>query len=289
MTEPVRLSYSQVNQYNACPKQHWYARRYRSRQFNVNFLVGNIIHEGLHLTYTNTPDLFNELAKKFDEYMDKERETQMITEESEKKLEEWKVIILGMIYAYNLKYAKFMEDHEHVMNEAEYTIDLGDNITFLIKIDNILRNKKTGELWVHEIKTTRELNENYVNNIQRSVQAACYYHLGQLVEGFKPHGIIYDVLQKPSIRVKKTEQYQDYLTRLQQYYEDDPHAHLHMEMISNPGCKAEDLITMIKHVGRRIQAGEVYKTWKDCGMCDFRKPCFNDDAPEWLMQYEIRE
>ena len=143
---PVRLSYSQVDAYNACPRKHWYSRRYKSRAFNINFLIGNIIHEGLHLTYTGTEDLFNVLAKTFDEYVEKERATQIITEESEKKLEEWKVIILGMIYAYNLKYAKFMEDHEHVFNEKEYIVDLGDDISIMLKIDNILRNKKSGEL-----------------------------------------------------------------------------------------------------------------------------------------------
>jgi CRISPR/Cas system-associated exonuclease Cas4 (RecB family) len=284
----VRLSYSQVDTFNSCPKQHWYARRYKSRQFNINFLIGNIIHEGLHLTYTKTEDLFVLLAKKFDEYIEKERETQIITEESEKKLEEWKVIILGMIYAYNLKYAHFMEDHEHVANEQEYTLDLGNDITFLIKIDNVLRNIKTGELWVHEIKTTRELNENYIFGIQRSVQAACYYHLGQMVPDFRPKGIIYDVLQKPSIRVKKNEDYQDYLNRLQDYYEADPHAHLHMEMISAPAIKSEELLAMITDVGKRIDIGTSYKTWKDCGMCDFRKLCFNDDAPEWLLAFEER-
>jgi len=284
----VRLSYSQIDTFNACPKKHWYSRRYKSRQFNINFLIGNIIHEGLHLTYTNTEDLFNVLAVKFDEYVEKERETQIITEDTEKKLEEWKVIILGMIYAYNLKYAKFMEDHEHVFNEKEYIVDLGDDISIMLKIDNILRNKKSGELLVHEIKTTRDLNINYVNNIQRSVQASIYYHIGQMVPEFKPSAIVYDVLQKPSIRVKKTEEYQDYLVRLQAYYEDDPHAHLHMEMITNPAIKSDELIRMIKSVGKRIEADDAYKSWKDCGMCDFRKPCFNEDEPQWLLAFEER-
>ena len=284
---PIRLSYSQYDKYCRCPKMYEYSRLYKSRVFNINFFIGNIIHEGLHLTYARDQDLFEKLNKFFEESLEKERKNTMFSPETEQKIVEWRVIIIGMIYAYNMKYTEFMNDHELVHNEKEYIVDLGDGVTFLIKLDNILKNKANRHL-VHEVKTTRQLNEQYVYDIQYKVQPACYYYFGRMVGEFDPAGIVYDVLQKPSIRVKKGEEYVDYLDRLEEYYQKDPHAHLHMEKIDQPIIKEVDLIKSIKMVARRIENKEFEKTWKDCGKCEFRKPCFGDDAPEYLLAFERR-
>lgn len=283
----VRLSYSQYDKYCACPKMYEYSRLYKTRTFNINYFVGNIIHEGLHLTYSKDVDMFEKLNKHFEETLEKERESTMFSPETEQKIVEWRVIIIGMIYAYNMKYKDFMNNHELVHNEKEYTVDLGDGVTFFIKIDNILKNKADRHL-VHEVKTTRQLNEQYVFDIQYKVQPACYYYFGRMVGEFDPVGIVYDVLQKPSIRVKKGEEYSDYLDRLEEYYQKDPHAHLHMEIINQPNIKEKDLIHSIKKVAEQIENKQFHKTWKDCNRCDYKKLCFNDDAPEYLLAFERR-
>ncbi len=285
----IRLSQSSYQMYLKCPKAWDYAynKRLEKRIFNINFFVGNLIHEGLHMIYKKDEDIFSIMIKKVDEAVEQEREKHLFSPEEEKKLEEWKVIILGMLYAYSIKNGKFIDDHEHLHNELTHNIDLGDDVFFQIKIDNVLRNKE--KQFIHEIKTTRELNENYVAAIKTSVQIACYYHFGKMVEGFNPEGVIYDVLQKPSIRVKKDEAYEDYLARLQDYYEKEPDKHLWTEIVDEPAISREDLIASIKDVAERIKEGRFKPSFQTCGLCDYNKLCYNNDAPEFMMGYQKKE
>lgn len=289
----IRLSYSAMKAYLECPKKYEYSRRLTKDMFNFNFFVGNCIHEGMRMTYTGQKDIFNVFGKHVDDYIELQRKAHFFSPEGEQKLEEWRVIMLGMVFAYNNKYMEHIDNMSHIRNEAEYLVDITNDIKFLIKIDNILADKKTGRKFIHEIKTSRELTDNYVYKIQMDLQTSIYYHLGRMVPDFMPDGVIYDVLQKPSIKVKTTEEYKDYLHRLQAYYEVDPNAHLHMEFIDKPLINKGDLIANITDTGYRIQrsvyTGYFNKNQINCEFCDFKKLCLDGDQPEDLMSFKVVE
>lgn len=296
----LRLSYSQLDKYLKCPKMYEYSRELEKRVFNWNFFVGTCIHEGMHYTYNKQENLFAELTFFIDSYIECLRIEHFFSPEDEQKLEEWKVIMLGMIYAYNIKYSDFISRHTLLPrieeNEHEFLVDIDEFTTFLIKLDNILISDEDyenqdikiikGDKLIHEIKTSRDLTANYVESIQTSLQVANYFHLGNTIKelGFK--GIVYDVLQKPSIRVKKNELYQEYLIRLEQYYQEDPNVHLHMEFIDVPKIKKDELINTIIFVSKRIREKDFHKTWMWCNLCDFKKLCMSDDNDEFMLAYK---
>jgi CRISPR/Cas system-associated exonuclease Cas4 (RecB family) len=284
------LSYSRLKAYLQCPKayEYGYVKKLEKNVFNENFFVGNVIHEGLHLAYMRDEDLFVKLAGFFDDELERQRNLTMISPEQEQKLVEWKIIISGMIYAYCFKNGYFIGQHEHMHNEKEYIIDISSGVQFLIKTDNIIKNS-AGRVFVHEIKTTRQLNEQYVSAIQNSLQVACYYHLGRKVPEFMPAGIIYDVLQKPTIRVKKTEDYQEYLDRLNDYYQEEPDKRLYMEIINEPRITHDDLIQTIESVASGISDEMFHKSFMNCNQCDYPRLCYNNDAPEHMIMFRTKE
>lgn len=286
----IRLSQSSLTTYLKCPKMFWYAyiKRLEKRIFNINFFVGNVTHEGMHLTYRKDDNFFELLGKYFDQTLEQEREKHLFSPEEEAKIEEWKIIILGMIYAYNMKNHKLIQEHTHIKNEQEIILTLAEDLEFVIKIDNILQNT-AGEHFIHEVKTTRELNENYVDAIKYQIQVAIYYYLSQMIDGFKPRGIIYDVLQKPSIRLKKGERREQYLDRLEAYYSFEPDKRLWTEVIEKPGFTKEDVMTTIFNVRDAIKEQRFHKSYQSCGMCDFKKLCVNEDSPEFMLAYSIKE
>lgn len=287
----IRLSQSSAKSYLTCPHQFWYSYilKLQLNMFNDKFFIGNMIHEGMHLSFIKDKDLFEMLGLYYDYSVEKEYEKYLISDEISNKFPEWKVIVLGMIYAYNIKNGKLIDDHEHIHNEKEYIIDLGDDVYFVIKLDNILRRRSDGANVIHEIKTSRELNSSYVNEIAYQVQIASYYWLGKRIAEFNPKGIVYDVLQKPSIRLKKNESHEDYILRLEEYYQVEPDKHLWTEILPEPGISEKELLRSLKYVAAGIRRGDFHKTWVGCGICDYKKPCRNDDAQEYLMPYTKKE
>jgi hypothetical protein len=290
------LTYSRVDKYLDCPRAYWYMyiRRLQIRKFNWNFFVGHLVHAGLHLAFIKDDDIFNKLDKLYEESVKIERKTTLFSPEEEQTLEEWRIIILGMIYAYCIKYAHFIDTHEHIHNEKElmFFIEVDTEykyIPFRIHVDNIILSKEFQKLLVHEAKTARQLTDNYVWAVQTKMQPAIYYHLGREIVWFYPEGIVYDILQKPSIRVKKNEQYGEYLDRLETYYHDEPDKHLWMEIINEPAIHKADLINTIKYVYEGINNQQFHKSWRTCGLCDYYKLCFADNEDEHIMMYKHKE
>lgn len=287
----IRLSQSSAKTYLECHKKFWYSYvlGIRLNVFNDKFFIGNMIHEGMHLSYKKDDDLFELLGLYYDYSVEKEYEKYLISPETENKFPEWRVIVLGMTYAYNIKNGKLIDDHEHIHNEKEYIVDLGEDVFFVIKLDNILKRRADGATIIHEIKTSRELNEAYVNEIRHQFQIGCYYWLGKRIQEFNPVGVVYDVLQKPSIRLKKNELRDDYLIRLEEYYQAEPDKHLWTEIFDEPGTTEKDIVDTIKSVAYGIRRGDFTKSFTSCGICDYKKLCRNNDNPAFMMPFTKKE
>ncbi len=112
------------------------------------------------------------------------------------------------------------------------------------------------QYYVHEIKTTSFLTNDYVNRIQSSLQIHMYFYFYNLLYSDKPmKGIIYDILRKPLIRQKQKETRDEYLERLYLYY-DNPQKQaesFYMETINKPLLSKDRIINMINHVIKQIE------------------------------------
>lgn len=73
------------------------------------------------------------------------------------------------------------------------------------KVDGIVRDKSTGRLFILEHKTSSAISAEYIDRIMLDQQIATYADAMGRVLNEPVCGAIYDILEKPSIRMKKGE------------------------------------------------------------------------------------
>ena len=147
-------------------------------------------------------------------------------------------------------------------------------------------------------KAWRYLSNDLVNNSIRSFQIATYFyfHNDNVDEtGYKKFkGIIFDAVQKPSIKQKIGETYRGYLNRLEEYYTgSESHKKFYKEVFDKPAISHDDWKNTIQSACLRmldIDIGEVpIKTFVNCSQCDFNEPCYNGNTKRSLLMFKENE
>lgn len=271
------LSFSSLANYLRCPRLFWYAsiRKLEFVAVKIPFVIGNHINIGLHEIYKKNPNMMKDVIKGF--HIDKKllMQTPGITEKIIDDLEESEMVIRALLKAYGDVYKKQIKKTTHIHTEFEIKYQFDKKVTIKGFIDNVLMQAK--KLYVHEVKTTSFLTSDYINRIQTSLQIHMYYYFYNILNPKKPmHGIIYDVLRKPSIRQKQKESREEYLERLIMYY-DDPQKQaesFYMETIEKPLLSEKRVMNTITHVIKQI---ENIKTLDDF---------FPNDTACWVGNYK---
>lgn len=272
------LSYSKVSTWQNCRRKFYYAwlRRLTSRFYSSPHVVGRFAHAGIRKFYEKkTKDPIGLTMDEFQEEKKWMRDNLMMSPEDEQNLGEDEIIIEGMLAAYRYKYKDLIKSAKSLGNEEElgleYTTKYGIRITG--KADHLL--KIDGELFIHEVKTSKYINDDYVKNIQNSFQIATYRTIFNKSKTEKIKGIIYDVVRKPAIRLKKKETQPEFLSRLDSYYKnpDDPTL-FYMEIIENPLIPASNVINIYNSVADEItQCEKVEDFYHNYGYCHVFQRC----------------
>lgn len=153
-------SFSKVNSYITCPYQHYlrYTEKWYPKQKSRALSVGSAIHECCEAYRKNELD-------KFDFNMTNEID-----------LKQW--------LEYYKKYSTISKDYEFVFIEKTFKCK-----SFIGIIDGLVRNKRTGKLWIYEMKTfSKELDE-----FQRIFRQQPYVYYQQLKDkGINVQGIVWE-------------------------------------------------------------------------------------------------
>jgi hypothetical protein len=178
-------------------------------------------------------------------------------------------------------------------------------------------NDLSGGIWLHEYKTTAQLNDGYKDRIRHKLQELIYVIAYEQIYGVKVKGIIHDAIQKVSLTQGKGEteqEYQDrlaaliaksktgkssakrkipetlvaFIERLTQRYQTDPSV-FHREEILVDRRRLEEakqeLWDMTQDIGK---CKTFYKNRSQCygfGECEFFKICNSGDNPLIINQY----
>ena len=263
----IRLSYSSIALFLKC-RHAWYLRYikgYEKIKVHIPFIMGDCIHYGLHKIYLKEDNYVEDTLKYLEERKQELRDNLVMSTHLEEELIKAQYIIEGMLVGYVEKHGEFINETTHIVNEKEDLYEVAPGIKILVKLDNILENE--GKKYNHEIKTTTRLTVEYVNAIMTDLQTGIYYSVYN--EIYKPlDGIIYDVLKKPTIRVKQNETVTEYLQRLIQWYKETEGV-FHMEKIKYPILKKGEIFNLIKVVANDILRcididNEFYKNYTSC-------------------------
>jgi hypothetical protein len=211
----------------------------------------------------------------------------------------------GMLLAYQTKYSVMLKDMKLLGSEVEGAIDLGNDVIFVLKLDNLVRIRMKKIL--HELKTTKMITPDYVKRIQTDLQTAAYFHFHNMIwPEDKIEEIMYDVIRKPSIRRKKAskklpaESKEQFLVRLQDWYKKpDDMAVFHIERFKEPGINEEALVNTVVKVSedmlRSKTKEDYYQDFDKChsyygDVCPMYDLCHNGgETPANLKLYSIRK
>jgi hypothetical protein len=221
------ISFSQLGTFNTCKKQYYwkYIEGLLPRKFNDSLQLGTIVHEGLQRLYeTGDPDMAMALIQVSLNEIDKT----MFKEQDFEDYESMKIIAKAMVIgAYHIFYIDDFEKYEIIELERKHSIPIrnpksnyatGYNFEFIA--DGVLKERATGRYWLLEYKTASRLGDGYFNRLKIDYQCTANIYYLEKIYGIKFSGVIYRIFKKPSIRLKKTETPDEFLTRLSEVFEE---------------------------------------------------------------------
>jgi hypothetical protein len=175
--------------------------------------------------------------------------------------------------------------------------------------------------YIHETKTTSRLDEKYKERLWSARQTLMYVSFLRRL-GFDIKGVIYDIIQKPTIkrllatphekrkfvkdkvtkemRLSATQRERDetdaeYLTRLRAWYREHP-GMLHQEEIVYTERQLEDIFDDVLREGKELMERRWFTRSRDAcyprggSPCPFKPLCDNDDNPVLRgTHYQVRE
>lgn len=289
------LSYSSISCFMDCRRKYYWSgiRNLERLQVVMPFFIGNMIDLGVSLLFANDKNVIKKVLKKYEEDKQTLRGSMNLTIEQEQDLNEQREIIIGMLEAYKMVHAKEIKVLKHKYMQYEVIVPI-NTFDVKIKIDNIVESKKG--LYLHELKTTRNLTPDYVKNIKNDFQTSIYYHLYNMSHKQKLEGIIYDVIQKPSIRQKQKESVQEFICRLKDWYKGVDNADkYYIETIKTPMISKDrvlNIITKVKEdIDRCTHIDDFYPNERFCYVyrrCDFYDICHEGEKPELMANFKLR-
>jgi hypothetical protein len=267
--------------------------------------VGRVVHEGLAAVLAKKPNAIELMTVVYKKERAAAIKEHVLSPEQIEELDMQEFTTKGMLLAYRTKYSQMIKDMKLLGSEVEGAIDLGNDVTFVIKLDNIVkvRNKKI----LHELKTTKMITPDYVKRIQTDLQTAVYFHFHNIVfENEKIEEVMYDVVRKPSIHRKKAsknkpaESKEAFLERLQDWYKKpDDMSVFHMERFKTPGITEEAVINTIVKVSEEMLRSKTkddyYQDFDKChsyygDVCPYYAICHEGgETKENLVLYQIRK
>ena len=264
----LHMSVSSVQDWMTCKRLYYYKRikKYEKVLYNLPFIVGRVVHVGLAAVMAKSIDpktkQLNAIELMTAEFK-KERKQAIaaftLNPEQIEELDMQEFTTKGMLLAYRTKYSKMISDMTLMGSEVEGAIDIGNDVTFVIKLDNVvkIRAKKI----LHELKTTKHITPDYVKRIQTDLQTAVYFRFHNIIWEQDPiQEVMYDVIRKPSIRRKKgsknvpPETKLQFLERLQEWYKKpgDSDSVFHIERFKEPGITEDAVINTVVKVSEEM-------------------------------------
>lgn len=293
----IWLSHSMLEIFQKCPRYfYWkYIRRLEKIQLNIPFLIGRIWHSALYRLFGKEQNILEKIKKEY-EHERKQYMQLNLGVEDLKKLQEGAIVVQAMTKAYYNHYQTLLKRIEHVHNEKPFHFRGFENAVVVGQMDNILKDGK--QRFLHEGKSTKGLTPDYVRSIQTRIQAPMYFFMNNEQEEDKFAGIMYDVIQKPTIRQGKKEQYKDFLKRIVEWYDDhSAENRFHFERIFKPVLSKNDVFNTVRqtliNIRERTEKEHFEQDFSRCldgYECEMFDLCHKGEhRKEVMIQYKERE
>lgn len=297
----LHISVSSLQDWMACKRMYYYKRikKYDLIQYNLAFVTGRIIHEGIAAVLAKKKNAIDIMTQVYKKERAEVVKTFTLSVEELEKLEMQEFITRGMLLAYSKKYSKMIGDAQLLGSEVEGAIDLGNSAIFVLKLDNIMKVRMKKIL--HEFKSTKTLTPDYVKRIQTNLQISIYFHFHNEIWPDEPiEEIMYDIVQKPGIRIKQKESKQAFIIRLQEWYDKPGEGKaFHIERFKEPGIDKDSMINTVVKVSEEMlhakEKEDYFQDYENCrsyygDVCPYFRLCFEGgETKENMVLYQIKK
>lgn len=231
----LRVSHSQLQTYKNCRREyhHGYNERMERRSSYAPFVFGTAMHQALEIFYEKrgkncSKAMMLEVAQVFDEV-----DQSAMTPEKVADLLADKAKCQGIIEVYPKVYENDFIEFKEFIIESHFELDFGYHAGFDLRYQGFLDGlflDESGDWWVFETKTKKynkpEAPElaDYIRRVHIDNQVVGYMWGAKQILTLKlgvetwPKGVIYNVIQKPSISKKKSETSSDFRKRVKEEY-----------------------------------------------------------------------
>lgn len=231
MEAKKKLTFSQCSLYMNCPRA--WSHRYRDclvklDREETSLRVGSNWHKLLEL-WLNGKDAMAQLEKDYaDRNMDQSGD--MVQEFAR---------LRGMFLAYSARYSRkeysAIETEKPIKAEI-YNPDTGSvSRTFEFHgVADGLALRQDGSWALLEHKTSSKIDAAYIRRVSTFDFQVALYFAALNQTGIPLTGVIYDAIQKPTIKLTKKENEETYSARVAQWYQDNPDAIFRQEITLSP-------------------------------------------------------
>lgn len=302
---PLFVSFTAFEDFLRCPRLYYWRRirKLEKKQLYIPYFIGRVMGPGISQVFEDAKKAATRFKNEFNQQVKELRSAVALSAEEEKKIYEQKYIGQGMLEAYVQRYRKLIEKTKVIRHEKPFHYTGIKGVTVVGKIDNVFLTEK--KYYAHELKTTSNLTPGYIKGIQTRLQPAMYYYMINETKdsGLKLNGIMFDVIQKPSIRLKQKETYPQYLRRLVRWYEDMSENKFYFERIHEPFVLTRDkVMSTIKSITDLLkmfgtEQRNYYQDFSQCApdrghICEMYDLCHGEGGEgnkSIMIQYKKRE
>ena len=300
MGKPLFISFSSFGLFRKCPRAYYwkYIRRLEKRKFKLPFIVGRIMHHGIQVLLSNPKKAEKQIELKYKQEAQDARKQFLLSSFEEEDLAAQQFATTGMLQAFRMRYAKFLEQTTHIATEKVLQYELSKKVTIVGKIDNILLNQS--RRWIWELKNLKSLDMDRIQTIKTDPQTGLYYEVYNRTakKADQLDGIMYQIIRKPSIRQKQKESRREFLVRLQEWYSSgDGGMKFHLERTKGSFISGAAVINAISKVSDQMLAckdeEDYFQDFSKCvgewDVCTYYGVCHGNDKKKELGLLQIRK
>lgn len=227
------ITQSVLGKLMGCPvRAGWYLRGFSGRRFPAATTWGNITHDALELLSTHTEQPNEWLVRELVERLAHELMDAQATFWRPADVTNFHAMVPALIVTIQEYIAHWWDtDAEYTWEELEGEFDngytmaggkyAGRTVRLKGKRDGVLLDK-LGKRWLFETKTRGEVNPgNLVMTLQRDLQVN-WYLFALLLEETPAVGVVYNVVKRTRLRLKKTESVGEYEARVRVQLREKP-------------------------------------------------------------------
>lgn len=174
--------------------------------------------------------------------------------------------------------------------EKEWALKSSEHDILVGKRDGVVKHLTFEEgrnTFLHEIKTSGEPHrENYKLRLQMERQISNNIRAIK-DEGRDCNGVLYDIIWKPAIRLKKSETKEEFLARKVQCYVDEPHEYFERLFVYRSQRDLDNAGDSLDRQFRMLDSARAYgypKNESACvqfgSLCEFFTDCMDDRDPQ---------